>query len=54
MNDDVDIGHHDLTLLKQVCEQIIKDHTVSKDWTAIDELFKHTPSEHLKGFLSEL
>ena len=36
----IDPGYHDLEILKRVCDQIIEDHTISKDWSAIDELFK--------------
>ena len=51
---EIDEGYHSLALLKKVCDQIIEDHTISKDWTAIDELFKDIPTKHLKGFLTEL
>ena len=50
---DPDWGHHKLELLQKVCEQIIEDHT-NKDWSAIDELFKNTSTQQLKGFLSDL
>ena len=51
---EIDEGYHDLEILKRVCDQIIKDHTISKDWTAIDELFKDIPAKHLEGFLEEI
>ena len=43
---------HDLDLLKKVVAQIIEGDSIN-DYTAIDELFKHTSREELRGFLSE-
>ena len=50
----IDPGYHDLEILKRVSDQIIEDHTISKDWSAIDELFKDIPTKNLVGFLPEL
>ena len=43
---------HPVNLLKRVADQIAKDHA-DQDYTAIDELFKRTPSKELESFLSE-
>ena len=43
---------HSTDLLKKVADQIAKDHA-DQDYTAIDELFKRTPSKELESFLSE-
>ena len=43
---------HPVDLLKKVADQIAKDHA-DQDYTAIDELFKRTPSKELESFLSE-
>jgi len=43
---------HSTDLLKRVADQIAKDHA-DQDYTAIDELFKRTPSKELESFLSE-
>ena len=43
---------HSVDLLKRVADQIAKDHA-DQDYTAIDELFKRTPSKELESFLSE-
>lgn len=43
---------HSTDLLKRVADQIAKDHA-DQDYTAIDELFKRTPSRELESFLSE-
>ena len=43
---------HSTDLLRKVADQIAKDHA-DQDYTAIDELFKRTPSKELESFLSE-
>ena len=43
---------HSTDLLKRVADQMAKDHA-DQDYTAIDELFKRTPSRELESFLSE-
>ena len=43
---------HPVPLLAKVAKQIAMDHA-DQDYTAIDELFKRTPSKELEGFLSE-
>lgn len=43
---------HSTDLLRKVADQIAKDHA-DQDYTAIDELFKRTPSKELEAFLSE-
>ena len=45
-------GGHPVLLLAKVADQIAKDHA-NDDYTAIDELFKRTPSKELESFLSE-
>ena len=45
-------GGHPVPLLQAVAKQIAMDHA-DQDYTAIDELFKRTPSKELEGFLSE-
>ena len=46
------IEGHPVDLLKKVVNQIAENHA-DQDYTAIDELFKRTPSKELKSFLSE-
>jgi hypothetical protein len=43
---------HAVPLLAKVAKQIAMDHA-DQDYTAIDELFKRTPSKELESFLSE-
>ena len=43
---------HPVPLLAKVAKQIAMDHA-DQDYTAIDELFKRTPSKELESFLSE-
>ena len=45
-------GGHPVPLLQKVAKQIAMDHA-DQDYTAIDELFKRTPSKELESFLSE-
>jgi len=45
-------GGHPVPLLAKLADQIAKDHA-NQDYTAIDELFKRTPSKELEAFLSE-
>ena len=50
---ELDEGYHPLPLLKKVCEKIIHDHSIIKDWSVIDELFKDHTTTDLEDFVSK-